>query len=497
MEYRNPIIRGLNPDPSICRVGKDYYIVTSSAEYFPGLPVYHSTDLVNWEQIGNCVSNPEWFPMEKASDSGGLWAATIRYDSGKFYVTATLENYGNFIISAEDPGGEWSAPVWLSIGGIDPSLYFENGRAYYCTNEALHPGKEEITLSEIDVRTGEVLQGQQVIWTGIGGGFMEAPHLYKVGDWYYLITAEGGTMFNHMVTAARSRELWGPYESCPSNPILTNVHDTSKRVQCAGHADLIQDHHGNWWFVHLAIRLSRRTMSHLGRETFLTPVIWKDEWPAVKNNRMASLTDDGPLWEEQENKKVWKADFSQTEWEPEWVFLRRPESGNYERGGGKLKLYSSRLTLEEKGSPTFAAIRPIDFECSLETEFCYKPLKDGDRAGVVLRLTSEFYYFIGKQREADGTYLVVEKRAEDFRQTACRIPLKGGKLKLQIRMSREVFGFLYAEGDEELQTAAQASTRFLSCEVAGRCFTGILLGLYAVSAENTGTVMEVSKFGIR
>ncbi|MDO4293456.1 MAG: glycoside hydrolase family 43 protein, partial [Eubacteriales bacterium] len=272
MNYENPVLRGFHPDPSICRAGEDYYLVTSSFEYFPGLPVYHSKDLVNWEQIANCLTRAEEFPLSHVKDSGGVWAPTIRYEAGRFYVTATLEGYGNFIVSAADPAGEWSKPVWVKVGGIDPSLYFEDGKAYYCTNHSTCPGREEITLERINLETGELLTEPVPVWAGIGGGFLEAPHVYRIGEWYYVVTAEGGTQFNHMITVGRSRELFGPYEPCPHNPVLTNVHDTGKQVQCAGHGDLFQDHNGNWWFVHLGIRLARRTMSHLGRETFLTPV---------------------------------------------------------------------------------------------------------------------------------------------------------------------------------------------------------------------------------
>ena len=146
MEYHNPVLKGFHPDPSICRSGSDYYLVTSSFEYFPGIPVYHSSDLVNWTQIGNCVQDADAFPMADVKDSGGIWAPTIRCENGMFYVTATLSGYGNFIVSSPDPAGPWSKPVWVPVGGIDPSLYFEDGKAYYCTNASLHPGREEITL---------------------------------------------------------------------------------------------------------------------------------------------------------------------------------------------------------------------------------------------------------------------------------------------------------------------------------------------------------------
>lgn len=494
--YHNPVIKGFHPDPSVCRAGEDYYLVVSSFEYFPGIPIYHSRDLVNWKQIGNCVTNAEQFPLDKVKDSGGIWAPTIRYYEGRFYVTATLEGFGNFIISSDHPAGKWSDPVWVPVGGIDPSLFFENGRAYYCTNDRLNPDEEEITLEEIDVCTGELLGGQKTLWNGTGGGFMEAPHIYHVGEWYYLMAAEGGTFFTHMITLARSKDIWGPYESCPYNPILTNRHDTRKEVMCTGHGDLLQDYNGNWWIFHLGIRLSRRTMTHLGRETFLTPVEWRDGWFLAGNDRKASLVCEGPLWAAQERQAAdcWQADFANPQWEPEFRFLRTPNRDSYQRENEKLYLYPSKISLEDEKNASFAGVCQPDFDCEVETEFAFAPKKEGDEAGLAVLLTSEFQYRFGKKKAADGNVIFVEKVAEDMRQTACEIPVGEGGVKLLIRADKEKYTFFYAVGEEELQEVCSASTRFLACEVSGRCFTGTMTGLYASCKEETDAVMEIENF---
>lgn len=497
MKYQNPIIRGFHPDPSICRVGKDYYLVTSSFEYFPGIPVYHSRDLVNWVQIGNCLQNPEDFPFLEAADSGGVWAPAIRYDGGVFYVTATFDGCGNFIVRTEEPGGQWSKPVWVSVGGIDPSVYFEDGRAYYCTNQTLHSGQEEISQYEINLENGNVIGEGKMIWRGIGGGHLEAPHVYRIGEWYYLLAAEGGTNFNHMVTVARSKALWGPYESCPDNPILTNVHDTSKEVLCAGHGDLIQDHNGNWWMVHLAIRLSRRTMSHLGRETFLTPILWQDGWPRVANGRKAALEVDGPLWAEQKMEKCIRADFYKSCWEPEWIFLREPEKTAYRRGGGRLRLYPSAIHFPDKKNPVFAAVRQCDFNFELNMEFDFIPFKEGDEAGLSIVLSSQFYYCFVKKMTEGAVFLVLEKHAEDLYQRACQIPVADGRLYLRIRGDKEFYYFSYSADGIKYLDAAKASTRFLACEVSGRCFTGTVAGLYTATDEKTEAVMDVRSFEMK
>ena len=496
-KYKNPVLRGFHPDPSVCRVGKDYYLVTSSFEYFPGIPIFHSRDLVNWKQIGNCCSQSEHYPLEQVKDSGGIWAPSIRYAKGRFYVTATLEKYGNFIISSTYPAGEWSDPVWVNVGGIDPSLYFEGERAYYCTNATLHPGTEEITLSEINPDTGELLTPLQTIWTGIGGGFMEAPHIYYVDGWYYLMTAEGGTNFNHMITMARSRSVWGPFESCPNNPILTNAHDTSKQVQCSGHGDLIEDHNGNWWIFHLATRLSRRTMTHLGRETFLTPVSWKEGWLKVENRRKAMLEEEGPLWVQQVTETEWSADFTRKEWEPEWIFLRNPQKEKYSRENGKLHIYPSLISLEEQKNPSFAAVRQPDFDCVIEAEYEFEPKMIGDEAGIAVLLSGDFHYRFGKVKTAEGDFLILERRVEDICHRDCQIPLQNDPLKLRILADKEKYYFEYVSEEGMYQTAAAASTRFLSCELAGKCFTGTVIGLYTLCVHETTAVMEISDFRYR
>ena len=386
---------------------------------------------------------------------------------------------------------------WISVGGIDPSIYFEDRRAYYCTNQTLHSGQEEVTLYEIDVESGAVIGEGRTLWTGIGGGHLEAPHVYHIGEWYFLLTAEGGTNFNHMVTVARSASLWGPYEGCPDNPILTNVHDTSKAVLCAGHGDLICDHYGNWWMVHLAIRLSRRTMSHLGRETFLMPVFWQDGWPKVGNGKKAALEYDGPLWFEQKTERSWQADFYCECWEPEWIFLRNPQKEVYKRGGGELKLYPTCTCFSDGKNPVFAAVRQFDFECEVDTAFSFTPCEKGDEAGLAIVLSSQFYYRFVKKRTEEGNCLVLEKNAEDMYQRACQIPVQDEKMYLKIRCDKEYYYFSYSTDGIRYYDIASASTRFLACEVAGRCFTGTIVGLYAGACQETNAVMCVETFEIK
>ncbi len=490
MRYQNPILPGFYPDPSIERAGRAYYLVTSSFEYFPGIPLFHSTDLVNWTQIGNCINWRNPVPLEAVSDSGGIWAPTIRYHAGVFYVTATLEGYGNFIVRSENLAEGFSQPVWVPMGGIDPSLFFEDGRAYYCTNESPRPGCEAISLAQIDPDTGALLSDITPAFYGTGGGYLEAPHIYHIGDWYYLLTAEGGTNFCHMATISRSRTLFGPYEACPDNPVLSNRHDTTRQAQCTGHADLFEDHNGNWWMVHLGMRLSRRTMTNLGRETFLTPVVWRDGWPFAAGDGKARIDIDAPLWAEQRPRPGFETRFEGEDWEPQWLFLRTPDSSAYRRGQG-LMLFPRPTTFEEKKSPSFVAVRQRDFACVLETAMDFSPEAVDDEAGVVIYLASDFHYRLCKRHTPEGDRLTVYKIAEDMRQIAYDAPVLPGKLRMRIAADKEYYYFHCAVNDGEFHPLCKASTRFLSCEVAGRCFTGTVMGVYAMG---TGSHPAVFKY---
>jgi alpha-N-arabinofuranosidase len=486
MKYQNPIIRGFNPDPSICKVGDEYYLVTSSFEYFPGIPLYLSTDLVNWRQIGNCINHSDQLPMEKAYPSGGIWAPTIRHHEGMLYVTSTFSELGNFIIRAQVGSMAWSDPVWIDIGGIDPSLFFADGKVYYCTNQRSKQGEQGISLVEIDITTGELLSEVKYIWSGMNEGFVEAPHIYCLGDWYYLLVAEGGTFSNHMINLARSKDIWGPYEACPDNPILTNRNDVSKAVMGTGHGDLVFDHEDNLWMVFLGTRPSTNRRSHLGRETFLAPMKLAEGW-IFAENRMALIENEGPPGTRQNELLHWEDDFSKKDFGPEWLFIGRPDVSKYYRDGKALTLTPTANRLIDADSPTFVAVRPLDMDFDVDTAMDFATVNIGDEAGLVLYLNPQFHYKFAKRREADGEYIVVHKIAEDFEQISYHRQLAGSELKLLIKARKDKFEFFYSEENGGIINAGNASTRFLAVEVADKCFTGMLIGLYAQCAETSAT----------
>lgn len=289
-QIKNPIIPGYYPDPSICRVGEDFYLACSSFEMSPGIPVFHSRDLVHWEQISNALTKENGLYVARNCGVGGLMAPTIRYRKGLFYIiNANFSDRGNYIVTASDPRGPWSEIHWLDdVPGIDASLFFDDDDQAYIigTGNVWDNGagqKERgFWLAKYDVDNFRMLSEPVTIFNSAlrVGASPEAPHIYHVGEYYYLIFAEGGTEHHHAVMAARSRDLFGFYEGNPANPVMTHRHmGYNCPITNVGHADLVENPDGSWYAVMLASRLIEGKHKNLGRETFLCPVIWEREWP--------------------------------------------------------------------------------------------------------------------------------------------------------------------------------------------------------------------------
>ena len=288
----NPVLSGFYPDPSICRVGKDFYLVNSSFSYFPGVPVFHSRDLAHWEQIGNILDREEQLPLDGSEISEGIFAPTIRYHNGIYYmITTNINHGGNFIVTAESPEGPWSSPYYLGeeAQGIDPSLFFDtDGKCYYVGTRpnpegVRYNGDWEIWIQELDLNQMKLTGESMAIWKGALKDVIwpEGPHIYKIGGYYYLLHAEGGTGPEHSISVARSRELFKWFEGCPRNPVFTHRNlGLDYPVIYVGHGDLVDDGNGNWYIIMLASRPCRRHSS-MGRESFLAKVEWENGWPVI------------------------------------------------------------------------------------------------------------------------------------------------------------------------------------------------------------------------
>ena len=283
----NPMIPGFYPDPSIVRVEDDFYLVTSSFSFFPGVPIFHSKDLAHWEQIGHVLDRESQLPLTYEMISGGIFAPTIRYHEGTFYmITTNASMQGkNFIVTAKDPKGPWSdIHVIDGAVGIDPSLFFDDdGKVYYTGTSGYGEGPG-IWCSELDLNHWELVGERKILWTGAlrNAASPEGPHLYKKDGWYYLMISEGGTEHFHSITISRCKEVMGDYVGFEGNPILTHRHLGKNYPICnVGHGDLVELKDGSWYMVMLASRLMGGYHKILGRETFIAPVTWEDGWPVV------------------------------------------------------------------------------------------------------------------------------------------------------------------------------------------------------------------------
>ncbi len=479
MNHTNPVIPGFYPDPSICRVDRDYYLVTSSFEYFPGVPIFHSRDLVHWQQIGHCLTRPGQLPLEKARCSGGIYAPTIRHHNGRFYmVTTNVCEHKHLIVSTNNPAGEWSEPMWLEHGGIDPSLFFDDdGKVYFTSN-----GPGGIVQSELDIATGEWLSEMRVLWAGTGGQYPEAPHLYRINGTYYLMIAEGGTEYGHMETIARADNPWGPFEPCPDNPILSHRSRRSE-IQCTGHADLIEDHRGHWWMVFLAVRpVGHPPCHHLGRETYLAPVTWDNGWPVVNNGNPipVELETDGLPSVPVEPQPV-PDDFDADQLALQWNFLRNPRDNDWSLTArpGHLRLNGSAVTLDDVDSPAFVGRRQQHFDCTATAAIDFHPQNENEEAGLTILMNNRHHYEIAVRRGLHGQRCVFVRRRIGSLQKEVADAIAGdGPLQLRIQAEAEAYTFFFSEDGDTFRELANAETRYLSTEVASG-FTGVYIGMYA------------------
>lgn len=493
MKYRNPIISGYNPDPSICRVGDDYYIVNSSFEYFPGVPVYHSKNLVNWELIGNCLDRKSQLLLEKCKPSGGIYAPTLRYHDGTFFMTTTnVSHKGNFIVHTKDIKKGWSEPVWIDQGGIDPSLLFDDdGTVYFLSTATDEQGEAGIFMCEINPFTGEKLTESVVISRGCGGRYAEGPHLYKWFGKYYLMLAEGGTEYGHMETMLRSDCPYGPYEACPHNPILTHRDDMREEIYCTGHADMMEDHNGNWWMVCLAIRpceeKSNRVLLHnLGRETFLTPVVWDEEgWPVVGDKGLISLEMDGPLPGPEPGKvnRDFSDDFSDETFSTSYNFLRNPNMEHYKRdtGNAALVLQGTEITLNDMDSPTWLGIRQKGFETVSSVEVCLLEAENNVRAGLTAFYTESYHYEIYITRENGVSKVCLAKHIHDIYVVTAEKEISDAEnIILRVESDKKYYRFAFS-------VDGKVFTELGTGLVVGLCtegtkymtFTGTYIGMFA------------------
>ncbi len=503
--YRNPILAGWYPDPSITRAGDRFYLVNSTFTYFPGIPIFESTDLVHWKQVGNAIHRPGQLDFDGLDVSRGVFAPAIEYHDGTFYVVNTsVDAGGNFIVTATNPAGPWSDPSWLpDIGGIDPSLFFDDdGKAYLLNNDepegpVRYDGHRAIWLQEIDIATKKPFGPRKVL---IDGGvkpeekpiWIEGPHIYRRNGWYYLMCAEGGTGPNHSQVILRSRNVWGPYLPYAGNPILTQRDLDPARpdpITNAGHADLVQMADGSWWATFLASRTYGGVHYNTGRETFLLPVEWRDDWPVILPAGQAiPYVEQGPASMERAASQAplsgnftWLDEFDAITLDPAWLQLRVPKRAwaDTRTRPGTLLIEPGSVDLDGQGNPAFLGRRQqhLRFEASTSLQ---PPEDDNVEAGMVAFQGGHYWYFLGVRREGEGLQLFLRQAAGAAPRILASMPLaRAEAVELKIAASAGAYSFGYRLPGQDWQWLLRdADGTVLSTDVAGG-FVGVMLGPYA------------------
>ncbi|SPO02019.1 probable xylosidase/arabinosidase [Cephalotrichum gorgonifer] len=503
----NPIIPGYAPDPSLVKVKDWYYLVNSTFQMFPGLPIYASQDLESWKHIGNAIHRPGQLSLAKSDTrinplpktgevmlvTGGLYAPTIRYHEGTFYVVCTnIVHPGgdediseNFIVSTTDIwGGEWSDPVYFDFKGIDPSLLFDDDGKVYLQGSAAPGPMTKINLFEIDLKTGKKLSEERTLWEGTGGIYPEGPHIYKRNGWYYLLISEGGTNEDHMLTMARSRDIWGPYEPHPENPILT-ARGTDEYIQFTGHCEAFQDGEGRWWGVCLGVRRDPGGRYVMGRESFLTRGNWDGEWLSLD---IVKSEIDNP------NAKGVSAGISAVR-DVDYLYIRDPDLNNYEIRGddySEVVLAASPVDLSHpETSPTFigkrqrahlgkssVTLRPQSWSSSGLTSGA-----DKLRGGIASYKDEHRYVRVFYDASDNSVVFEVLNKANGIYKTEARsLESAPESIHLRIEYTEQEYRVLYStgsapEGDDSWICLGVVDTM----DMTNPDFVGPVIGVYAVA----------------
>lgn len=510
MTLPNPILAGFYPDPAICKVGPDYYIVNSTFSYFPGIPVLHSQDLKNWRQIGNVISRPSQMDFMGETVSRGLFAPSISYHEGLFYVTCTdIDNGGNFVVTAKNPAGPWSDPVWIKeVHGIDPSLYFEGDKAYIIynsnppENKPLYEGHRTLRMFEFDPVKLKVIGEETLL---VNGGvdistkpvWIEGPHIYKRDGWYYLMAAEGGTAVNHSEVILRSKNVKGPYIPYDKNPILTQRHlDPNRKnpITSTGHADLFEGPDGNTYAIFIAVRPYEGDYYNTGRETFIAPVKWIDGWPVINPDHEEVLYNYPVSWKQVKHPGAlpmngnfrYTIDF-QDSLHSQFLFLRTLDTTWYNLKDKKGYLTMKLLpeTVMGAGNPAFIGKRQQHLTCEASTELSFIAKEENEKAGMMIFQNETHFYYICKST-SKGKAVVQLFKADKASSSMVLVKQESlanasDPLFLKITAEKDKYSFWFsARKDKWNLLQGSLDGKYLSTRDAGG-FVGSLFALYATS----------------
>jgi alpha-N-arabinofuranosidase len=518
--YRNPVLPGFHADPSVCTNGEDFYLVNSTFQYFPGVPVFHSRDLIHWEQIGNCLTRKTQldlsglYEQENAQSgwtNGGIYAPTIRYHEGRYYmVTTVFPSRRHFYVWTDDPAKEWSDPVLIdfAIGSCDPTLFWDEDRCYFVwkaaadeTRPGIQPGV--INICEIDVNTGKRIGNIHHLGTGLGGRYPEGPHIYKKDGYYYMMLAEGGTEHGHHVNILRSESLFGPYEPNPANPILTHfsMRMQNSNIQGLGHADLVQAPDSSWWMICLGYRTSGYLLHVMGRETMLAPVRWDENaWPVVNGNGTIAIDmkcrtlpqvqmPQEPTREEfgYIKRDVPAESYSSIGLPWGWMSIGNPDYACYSltQRDGWLRLHPTSITLDAATSPTLVARRQTELHFIASALIDASHLEEGSQAGITAYAAPLNHYDVVVERRNGRLYARSNIRLGALSHTGQNNELKGSLAYIRISSDKEYYYMQVSDDGKAFSTLGKMDFRYLSTEVIGG-FTGVMLGLFAQGDNDEG-----------
>ena len=502
--YHNPIRCGMFPDPSIVRVGVDYYMVNSSFIYYPCIPVSTSKDLIHWKIIGYAITNPEWAGLQHLEGGRGYWAPDISYYKGRFYITATyrLNDTGTvyrkqIVVSSDRPEGPYSKPAVIDEDGIDPSIFHENGRHYMLLNRGAR-------ILELNEDCTKQISEAELLYYGDQKRAPEGPHLLKKDGYYYLFLAEGGTGAGHRISVARSKTLMGNYEPCPYNPIMRQM-DEGAAIQRCGHGKPVCTQNGEWYMVYLCGRMIGDGYSMLGRETALDPISWTaDGWPVVNGLKGPSVLQkkpDLPEWLPKETASVSEdgirsvaADAEQTMtaaagWDKKWMTPRVPEPEGILFLPSGIRIKGSRFPLKDVAARNILLQRQTSFCFRAETGLFIPKLADGQEAGLTCYYDENTWVCLALCK-ADAYYIQVKEHIGEkdilHEKYMLSDDCAGKKITLKVKTEylRRLFTFC-VEGQEET-AAAELPDVFYLCDEGirmGKRFTGAMTGIYAVAGE--------------
>ena len=512
--FKNPILAGGYPDPSICKVGDTFYLVNSSFEYFPGLPIHKSTDLINWELIGHGLHRESQASstvnLVDVQSNGGIHAPTIRYNKGVYYIISTNVYYDaennktdmvNFIITANNPAGPWSDPIHIEgAPGIDPDLFFDdNGKVWYVGNQAPEnprfDGEGEIWLQELDLNEYSLIGERHLLWRGACGGvWAEGPHMYKKDGKYYLIIAEGGTSFNHAVMVAMSEKIEGPYISNPRNPILTSRHlSYDNWVNSTGHGDIVELDDGRYYMVILGIRNEINRGSNMGRETFIAPLSWerepfewkenKDLWPVVSPISGKVEKENEVIFTNsiQINSYNFRDDFNSKTLGLKWNFRRLPLENIYslDKREGFLRIFSNQNIIKERHRAALMGFKQNQTNFEYFTSMNFNPENNKSEAGISIFQKDDNYLNFTVVKK-DGNFFIKVSAYNNnklIRKDEQLIPDYKGKIKLKISSEDGEYKLFYSTRGFRYRLFDKLKNDIL----LSKGYTGAHIGLYITS----------------